>query len=181
MPPVLFARGEVKSGDRLAVAVVGMRRPSHYGRQVAEQLGRDLARHGVTVVSGLARGVDTSAHKAALAAGRGAAPRPVEIAKDDVAFLQYTGGTTGVSKGASIDFPILDPANIFGLLLGKPATLFTLEFPEFGFEFLYRQVIPIIGPLAGTFAGKIGGTFDFVNSLLLRFLNTGNCFFRFCL
>jgi len=69
--------------------------------------------------------------------------------------------TSGVTKSAAIDFPILDPANIFGLLLGQPATLFTLEFPEFGFEFLYRQVIPIIGPLAGTFAGKIGGTFDF--------------------
>jgi DNA processing protein len=69
MPPVLFARGAVEPGDRLAVAVVGMRRPSHYGRQVAENLGRDLAAHGVTVVSGLARGVDTCAHKAALAAG----------------------------------------------------------------------------------------------------------------
>ena len=69
--------------------------------------------------------------------------------------------TSGVTKGSSIEFPILDPEVIFGLLLGKPATIFTLEFPEFGFEFMYRQVIPIIGPLAGTFAGKIGGTFDF--------------------
>lgn len=69
MPPVLFARGRVLPDDRLAVAVVGMRRPSHYGQGVADRLGRDLAAHGVTVVSGLARGIDTCAHGGALAAG----------------------------------------------------------------------------------------------------------------
>ena len=41
--------------------------------------------------------------------------------------------------------------------MGKPATIFTVELPEFGFEFLYRQVIPIIGPLVGTFAGEVRG------------------------
>lgn len=69
MPPVLFVRGELKPTDRLAVAVVGTRSPSYYGRQVAEQLGRELARAGVTVVSGMARGIDTAAHRGALAAG----------------------------------------------------------------------------------------------------------------
>jgi DNA processing protein len=69
MPPVLFVRGEILSGDRTAAAVVGTRLPSHYGRQVAEKLGRELAQHGVTVVSGLARGVDTFAHKGALEGG----------------------------------------------------------------------------------------------------------------
>jgi DNA processing protein len=69
MPPVLFVRGEVRPEDRQAVAVVGTRMPSHYGRQVAEKLGRELAENGVTVVSGLARGVDTCAHRGALAAG----------------------------------------------------------------------------------------------------------------
>ncbi len=69
MPPVLFVRGEVLARDRQAIALVGTRRPSVYGRQVAEKLGRELAASGVTVVSGLARGIDTCAHKGALAAG----------------------------------------------------------------------------------------------------------------
>ena len=69
MPPVLFVRGEIEPGDTTAAAVVGTRLPSHYGRQVAEKLGRELAQHGVTVVSGLARGVDTFAHKGALDGG----------------------------------------------------------------------------------------------------------------
>jgi DNA processing protein len=69
MPPVLFVRGEIRSEDETAAAVVGTRVPSHYGRQVAEKLGRDLAQNGVTVVSGLARGVDTFAHKGALDGG----------------------------------------------------------------------------------------------------------------
>jgi DNA processing protein len=69
MPPVLFVRGEIRPDDRTAAAVVGTRMPSHYGRQVAEKLGRELAQHGVTVVSGLARGVDTFAHKGALEGG----------------------------------------------------------------------------------------------------------------
>ncbi len=69
MPPVLFVRGEFRPEDVTAAAVVGTRIPSHYGRQVAEKLGRELAQHGVTVVSGLARGVDTFAHKGALHGG----------------------------------------------------------------------------------------------------------------
>lgn len=69
MPPVLFVRGTLTEADRLAVAVVGTRRATHYGRRVAEQFAAALARAGVTVVSGLARGVDTVAHQAALAAG----------------------------------------------------------------------------------------------------------------
>lgn len=69
MPPVLFARGAVVEEDRLAAAIVGTRRATHYGRQVAERFAQVFAQNGVTVVSGLARGVDTCAHKAALEAG----------------------------------------------------------------------------------------------------------------
>ncbi|OYD17374.1 DNA-protecting protein DprA [candidate division WOR-3 bacterium JGI_Cruoil_03_51_56] len=69
MPPVLFVRGEVKDDDRLAIAIVGTRRLTYYGRQVAEKLAWKLAQHSVTVVSGLARGIDTWAHRGALAAG----------------------------------------------------------------------------------------------------------------
>lgn len=68
-PPVLYLRGEVLPQDRLAVAIVGTRRITAYGRQVTEDLAACLAQNGVTVVSGLARGVDAVAHQAALKAG----------------------------------------------------------------------------------------------------------------
>jgi DNA processing protein len=68
-PPVLYLRGELTAEDAWTVAVVGTRRVSAYGRQVAEELAAYLASNGVTVVSGLARGVDGSAHLSALKAG----------------------------------------------------------------------------------------------------------------
>lgn len=68
-PPVLFVRGSIEPGDDWSVAVVGTRRLTAYGRQVAEELGAFLARNGVTVVSGLARGVDRHAHEAAIKSG----------------------------------------------------------------------------------------------------------------
>ena len=68
-PPVLFVRGQLLPSDEWAVAVVGTRRVSVYGRQVAEEMARGLAANRVTVVSGLARGVDAVAHRAALEAG----------------------------------------------------------------------------------------------------------------
>jgi DNA processing protein len=68
-PPVLYIVGDLLPEDEWAVAVVGTRRITAYGRQVAEELAACLARSGVTVVSGLARGVDAAAHQAALNAG----------------------------------------------------------------------------------------------------------------
>ncbi len=68
-PPVIYLRGEILPEDETAVAVVGTRRITAYGRQVTEELASVLARHQVTVVSGLARGTDASAHQAALRAG----------------------------------------------------------------------------------------------------------------
>lgn len=68
-PPVLYIRGSVLVEDDWAVAVVGTRRVTPYGRQVAAEITRFLAQNGVTVVSGLARGVDAIAHQAALTAG----------------------------------------------------------------------------------------------------------------
>jgi len=66
LPPVLYVRGELTDADEWAVAVVGTRRPTPYGRQVAEHLASDLATQGITIVSGLARGIDAIAHRAAL-------------------------------------------------------------------------------------------------------------------
>ncbi len=68
-PPVLYVKGELRAEDDRAVAVVGSRIASEYGRRVAYHLCRDLASLGFTVVSGMARGLDGAAHEAALGAG----------------------------------------------------------------------------------------------------------------
>src|SRR5207302_5206834 len=75
-PTVLFSRGSLDALDWPCVTVVGTRRCTHTGRQVARQLGRELAEAGVTVASGLALGIDGAAHEGLLAAG--AAP-PVGV------------------------------------------------------------------------------------------------------
>jgi DNA processing protein len=67
-PPVLFARGTVLPGD-MAVSVVGSRQASPRGLGIAARVARELAARGVTVLGGLALGIDTAAHRAALAAG----------------------------------------------------------------------------------------------------------------
>lgn len=80
-PLALYLRGTFAASDRHAVAVVGSRRTTHYGRTVADRLSYQLAKVGMTVVSGLARGVDTAAHEGALKGG----------------------GRTGAVLGAAID------------------------------------------------------------------------------
>lgn len=68
LPPVLFMKGRMLPEDERSVAVVGTRRATAYGRQAASQITTDLARTGITIVSGLARGIDAIAHRAALEA-----------------------------------------------------------------------------------------------------------------
>lgn len=68
-PPFLWVRGEIRPEDARAVAVVGTRKASDGGRRAARQVGRELAEAGVTVVSGLAYGIDIEAHRGALEAG----------------------------------------------------------------------------------------------------------------
>ena len=67
-PVVLYIKGKILPEDKLAVAIVGSRLASFYGMQTAEKLGFELASHGITIVSGLARGIDSSSHKGALKA-----------------------------------------------------------------------------------------------------------------
>ena len=67
-PPVLYLRGEIRDEDQWSVAIVGTRRATAYGHQAAQELAAALARRGITVVSGLARGIDAIAHQAALKA-----------------------------------------------------------------------------------------------------------------
>jgi DNA processing protein len=68
-PGILFVRGEILPRDGLAIAIVGTRHATHYGLTQAQRLATGLARAGLTVVSGLARGVDAAAHRGALEAG----------------------------------------------------------------------------------------------------------------
>ncbi|OQY21702.1 MAG: DNA protecting protein DprA [Anaerolineaceae bacterium 4572_32.2] len=68
-PSVLYVKGTLTEEDAWAIAVVGTRRASVYGREVTRQLTQALARNGITIVSGLARGIDSEAHRAALEAG----------------------------------------------------------------------------------------------------------------
>jgi len=68
-PIVLYMFGELLCTDENAVAVVGTRLPSAYGTNVADKISRQLAQNGITIISGLASGIDTCAHKAALAVG----------------------------------------------------------------------------------------------------------------
>ena len=67
-PPLLYVRGNAELLNRHVIAMVGARRPTPYGNQMAERLSRDLAARGLVIASGLARGIDASAHRGALAA-----------------------------------------------------------------------------------------------------------------
>jgi DNA processing protein len=68
-PSLLYVRGAIEPRDQLAIAVVGSRHCTPYGSRIAEKLSAALARTGFTVVSGLARGIDASAHRGAIKAG----------------------------------------------------------------------------------------------------------------
>ncbi|MDQ7799068.1 MAG: DNA-processing protein DprA [Candidatus Edwardsbacteria bacterium] len=68
-PPILFVRGSLKSSDQRAVAIVGSRNATTYGKNTSAGMARELAASGITVVSGMARGIDSAAHQGALAAG----------------------------------------------------------------------------------------------------------------
>ena len=68
-PPILYVKGDYHPEDQIAVAIVGSRRSTPYGVRIAERLAASLARVGITVVSGLARGIDAAAHRGALKAG----------------------------------------------------------------------------------------------------------------
>lgn len=68
-PGLLYVRGQLTEADRFSIAIVGSRHPRPYGLQMSRKLGEDLARGGLTVVSGGARGIDSAAHEGALASG----------------------------------------------------------------------------------------------------------------
>jgi predicted Rossmann fold nucleotide-binding protein DprA/Smf involved in DNA uptake len=71
-PPLLYVRGDVELLNRHTISMVRARRPTPYGNQMAERISRDLADRGLVISSGLARGIDASAHKGALSSAHGA-------------------------------------------------------------------------------------------------------------
>jgi DNA processing protein len=70
-PPLLYVRGNTELLNRHSISMVGARRPTPYGNQMAERLSRDLAARGLVIVSGLARGIDACAHRGALSTPAG--------------------------------------------------------------------------------------------------------------
>src|SRR6202030_2961131 len=71
-PPLLYVLGNIELLNKHLISIVGARRPTPYGNQMAERLGRDLADRGIVVTSGMARGIDSCAHKGALSPTSGA-------------------------------------------------------------------------------------------------------------
>jgi DNA processing protein len=115
MPLVLFARGEVLEEDSVAVGVVGTRRPSAYGLQQARRFAARLAECRVTVVSGLARGIDAAAQEAALGAGG----RSIAVLGSGLGCLyppehQRLADAMAGQRGAVVsEFPFLTPPRSF--------------------------------------------------------------------
>jgi DNA processing protein len=68
-PLLLYIKGQLSLQDTASVAIVGSRNPTNYGKTISQQLSYQLATHGITIVSGFARGIDTCAHRGALEAG----------------------------------------------------------------------------------------------------------------
>jgi DNA processing protein len=136
-PLTLFVRGTLPSDEERCVAVVGTRKPTPYGIRMAEKFGRELAARGITVVSGLAAGIDAAAHRGALEAGGRtiavlgcgvdvAYPRQNEELMEDIArqgavISQYPMGT----QPAAGHFPFRNRI-ISGLSLGT----LVVEAPE---------------------------------------------------
>jgi DNA processing protein len=68
-PPLLYLRGELREEDNLALSIVGSRKTSPYGRWITEKMSQEIVRHGITIVSGMARGIDSVAHYGAISGG----------------------------------------------------------------------------------------------------------------
>ncbi|MFN8529418.1 MAG: DNA-processing protein DprA [Anaerolineae bacterium] len=136
-PPLLYVRGEVTAADSRALAIVGTRKPSHYGLEVARKLARELAEQGITIISGLAQGIDAAGHQAALEAGG----RTIAVLGSGIDQIypreHYTLASRLIEQGALIsEFPLGSPPDarhfpqrnriISGLSLG----VLVVEAPE---------------------------------------------------
>jgi DNA processing protein len=110
-PPLLYVKGSLKP-EEVCVAVVGSRLASVYGRYTTERISRELALQGITIVSGLARGIDAAAHRGALA-GKGRTIAVLGCGLDIIYPPENEGlAGTGASQGALVtEFPFGTPPN----------------------------------------------------------------------
>lgn len=106
-PLALYVRGRLEKGDQRAVGIVGSRRPTHYGRDCTGRLSGELARSGLTIVSGLASGVDRVAHEAALRA-RGRTVAVLGGALDCMYPKEHAGLAGEIAGGGAVisEFPL---------------------------------------------------------------------------
>ncbi|HEX6655316.1 MAG TPA: DNA-processing protein DprA [Candidatus Limnocylindria bacterium] len=112
-PPVLYATGDLAAFEQPAVAIVGTRRATGYGRSVAQELADELARAGVTVISGLALGIDGEAHAAAVAAGgRSVAVLPSPL--DRIYPPRHRDLAAGMVAGGGALISEVAPGNVIG-------------------------------------------------------------------
>lgn len=109
-PPVLYLRGTLEPGDNAAVSIVGARHATAYGEAVAGELAAELSRRGLTIVSGLARGIDAAAHRGALEAG-GRTLAVLGNGLDQVYPPEHRGLAAGVANQGALlsEFPLGTP------------------------------------------------------------------------
>lgn len=110
-PSVLFVKGTLEERDELAIAIVGSRRCTSYGRRQTEKLAGGLARAGFTIVSGLARGIDAAAHRAALDAG-GRTIAVLATGVRDIYPPEHAGLAMDIAEHGALvsEFPLDQPA-----------------------------------------------------------------------
>ena len=162
-PPVLYLAGDSSSLARPCVAIVGTRRASGYGRSTAAEIAEELARAGVTIVSGLAIGIDAQAHLAAVdAGGRSVAvlPSPIDRIypprhRDLAARLVATGGAliSELAPGHSSGKP--DFARRNRIIAGLSRAVIVVEAPDHSGALLTvasaieqgREVFAVPGPI----------------------------------
>ena len=162
-PPVVYLAGDPASMSRPCVAIVGTRRASGYGRSTSAEIAEELARAGVTIVSGLALGIDAEAHLAAVAAGGlsvAVLPSPLDRIypprnRDLAARLVATGGAllTELAPGAAPGKP--DFARRNRIIAGLVRAVVVVEAPDRSGALLTaaaaidhgREVFAVPGPI----------------------------------